>query len=308
MLTAMVDHARIIVFKAVANATKTQVPASPLTTKGIISALGSIYPADAGDGRSTGGDEESSNPTPAAGGGGPESSNSRSGDQGSRFSFTAQPSQQVGNPSGLSRFRSALNLSSAPPSSDEPQSMLKARSSALRLNCVLQGKKGADASKTNNNPMSHTLGPRRVRSVKWDTPLQIPRVNTVLAPSPKKQRMAENAAKLKSFKSFGRPHAGDFGSGPRNATFGEYGGRAHLWGRDGRLAHHPAPMQGQPMMSDQIGLTGVPDKNATFDLVRHRKPSGVAVAASGPGGSGVASAIPRTTTGLEKWLIKTSTR
>jgi len=272
MLNAMVDHARIIVFKAVANTTKAPAPPVPLTDDS----------KRTGTGRNNDDPAAEASASPSSGGGG--------------HGILAQP--QVSNPSSLSRFRSALSLSTSSSSRAESPSMQKARCSALRLNSVLHHGKGGDVKTV-------ALGPRRVRSVKWDSPLQLPRLTSALAPSPKKQRMADTAAKLKSFKSFGRPHAGDFGSGPRNATFGEYGGRAHLWGRDGRMAHHPSPMQGTSPMSDQIGLTGVPDKNATFDFFSSKKPASSANAAS-PGAA--ASSIPRSTTGLEKWLISTSTR
>jgi len=189
------------------------------------------------------------------------------------------------NTSSLASFRTALNL--LPSTAEQAPQLQKARASALRLNSVLHGKA--------KESMTPSLGQRKIRSVKWDSPLQLPKLGAALAPSPKKQRMAQTAAKLKSFKSFGRPHAGDFGSGPRNATFGEYG-RQTFWGRDGRLAQHPMPQQVLPT-NDLAGIQ-VADKNATFDL-HLEKPKQHA-------GRPTAS-IPRTATAMENWLLKKST-
>ena len=128
--------------------------------------------------------------------------------------------------------------------------------------------------------------------------LQIPSLKpgNALAPQPKKSRRAQTAAKLKSFKSFGRPHAGDFGSGPRNATFGEFS-RAQMWGRDGRMAHHPVPMQkGSAFTMEEPQPKG----NAKF-LV----PSSVRLQSSFQSTtSAVSSSLPRTATVLENILLK----
>lgn len=256
MLSSMVDQARVLVFKAVANATKSPIPL------------------------------ESSGTAP----------NPANDDMQAEDTLISVPtsSSRMGNPAMLSGFRSALNLSSTGPGGALNPSLQKARSSALRLNSVLYGNITRKESKESN------LGTRRIRSLKWDSPLQVPTVETgqPLPPSAKKPRMADTAAKLKSFKSFGRPHAGVFGSGPRNATFGEYN-RAHMWGRDGRMVHHPAPMQGSFGLVDQMGVPTAPDKNATFDLLKHRQ--------KGFMSASVASAMPRTATVLEKLLMKTST-
>lgn len=284
MLNSMVDQARILVFKAVATATKTPLPP--------------IQSPDAADGSST------SSATPEA----PTDSSS-------------DPTDPASAPPNLAGFRSSLNLSQPPPSSssdqanNEPPALQKARHSALRLTSILYGK-GDSSSTSGGGGVQSALGMRRIRSVKWDTPATLPKLGLTpgaLAPSPKKARMvqsmAQNACKLKSFKSFGRPHGGDFGSGPRNATFAAFGGsegaaRLSVWGRDGRLAQHPVPLQaGGGVQSDHMGLTGVADKNATFDLSRllqNRR-------ASATGGAGAPAALPRTTTGLEKWLVHEST-
>jgi len=225
----------------------------------------------------------------------------------------------------LGSFRHAMTLSR----SEADPRLQKARTSALRLNRVLHGKR------TNNLPSS-MAGMRKARSsaVKWDHPGQTPRLNATLAPTPK--MMESSASKLKSFKSFGRPHAGDFGSGPRNATFGAFGrSPVGVWGRDGRLAHHPAPMIMEAAVDEMGNMKGGSvDKNATFDKISTTgRPPSSAAAASGAalllgrtsslsssssssmmmsGGrasssmvaSTSAASMPRTATALENTLMK----
>lgn len=260
MLNSMIDQARLIVFKAVANVTKAKLPSSQppetTTTDAVID------------------EEQETSLLPSSG-----------------VSHQLAP-PVPGNMARLAGFRSALSLSTAPVS-DESPTLQKAQKSALRLNSVLLGK----ADKQNKTSQ---LGLRKVRSIKWNSPNQMPSLPATV--STKKQRMAENAAKLTSIKSFGRPHGGDFGSGPRNATFGEYG-RVQMWGRDGRLAHHPSPMQAHGLTDNQIGLTGLVERNATFDLA---KPS-TSTTSNGGMKRETASALPRTATGLENWLLKTTT-
>lgn len=222
----------------------------------------------------------------------------------------------------LGSFRSALKL---PRSENDPR-LQKARTSALRLNRALHGKH----SKV---PM-HAPGMRKARSVtvKWDHPGQTPRLNATLAPTPKKQHRNDAASLLTSYKSFGRPHAGDFGSGPRNATFGDYGRgvSAGLWGRDGRLAAHPTPFQEAAVDPTTGNLKGGSmDRNATFGGSHSRSASAAAGAAlllagqssvstsplnGGAGGGLRASSVfgnspsvatlPRTATALENSLMK----
>jgi hypothetical protein len=206
----------------------------------------------------------------------------------------------------LASLRSALNLPHA--QVDMSPRLEKARSSALKLNNVLHGK-------STEGRIATSTGLRKVRSVKWEEPIQAPKLGPSLAPNPKKLRLVETACKLKSFKSFGRPHAGDFGSGPKNATFGAFGGSGStgVWGRDGRLAHHPRPMMASSGDTDEIGLTGVADKNAKFDL----RPGNVSKHSDNPlfnnilrsqlGMSSVpgtpSSSLPRTTTALENSIL-----
>jgi len=211
----------------------------------------------------------------------------------------------------LGSFRSALKLSRT----EADPRLQKARTSALRLNRALHGKR------TNNLPPGPTLGMRKSRSVavKWDHPGTLhttPRLNATLAPQPKKPNYNDTASKLKSFKSFGRPHAGDFGSGPRNATFGEYGGSTTgVWGRGGRLAEHPTPMMEAPV--DHMGNLrgGGMDLNATFgDIVSASRSSSAAAGAALLMGrtssstrinlSGSAAQLPRSATALENTFMK----
>jgi len=196
---------------------------------------------------------------------------------------------------GLSTFRSMLNLNPKTAAAEKNPSLLKARSSALRLNGVLHGDQTKESSST-------PLGMRKNRSVHWNSPAQLPSLQpgNALAPQPKKSRRAHTAAKLKSFKSFGRPHAGDFGSGPRNATFGEFS-RAQMWGRDGRMAHHPVPMQ--KTSTSLMAEDPQPKGNAKFQV-----PSSVRLQTSFKSTTapavGVSTSLPRSATVLENILLK----
>lgn len=196
---------------------------------------------------------------------------------------------------GLSTFRSMLNLTPKAEAAEKNPSLSKARKSALRLNNVLHGDKDKD-------PSTSPLGLRKNRSVHWDSPGKLPSLQpgNALAPQPKKSRRAQTAAKLKSFKSFGRPHAGDFGSGPRNATFGEFS-RAQMWGRDGRMAHHPVPMQKATagLMAEDPQPTG----NAKFQVPSSVRLQTSVTSTTAPS-AGVSSSLPRTATVLENILLK----
>jgi hypothetical protein len=194
-------------------------------------------------------------------------------------------SQEDTTQRNLSSFRSMLSLNSKSLAHNEEASLTKAESSALKLNSVLRGDKTPS--------LISPLGLRKNRSVHWDSPAQIPALQpgNALAPQPKKPRLAQRAAKLASFKSFGRPHAGDFGSGPRNATFGEFS-RAQMWGRDGRMAHHPMPMQKQSMFTMEEPQ---PKGNANFQV-----PSSVRLTSSFQRGT----SLPRSATVLENILLK----
>lgn len=234
----------MLVLKAVASATKTQVPGAQPGQFG----NGSMQPSQGKDG---GGD-----------------------------------SMQVDNPAlspgisaskSLASFRSALSLSSSGDDANRRAPALKkARKSALRLNSILEGTAAPPVAAPEPPPPDDSadsrLGIRKTRSVRWNTPGELPtitRKDMILEPNSKKKKSeAPNwtAARLKSFKSFGRPHADDFGSGPRNATFGEFGGRPGAWGKDGRMSAHPTPMQDATMVDPLSGEVTKADKNATFNL------------------------------------------
>ena len=267
----MVEQARILVLKAVAAATKTQVP----------TALNeSAYTSSAGVSKQQ--------QTMALGGlsTGP----------------ALPPKAAVNTSKSLASFRSALNLK--PTSTERTPQLQKARCSALRLNNILHGN-GDESSDS-----KVALGMRKVRSVRWDTPGELPTLSKISPPEvaqrSKKSRSPHEAAKLKSFKSFGRPHAGDFGSGPRNATFGEFGGRSTgMWGRDGRMAAHPTPLKDATLRDPLSGEFHGADKNATFNIQQatasstRNRPSIHLASVDG-------STLPRTATALESLLLKKS--
>eukprot|EP00934_Nitzschia_sp_Nitz4_P005828 Nitzschia sp. Nitz4//scaffold12_size214221//20158//21988//NITZ4_001478-RA/size214221-augustus-gene-0.21-mRNA-1//-1//CDS//3329534954//5818//frame0 len=270
MLDSMVQQARMIVFKAVAKATSaTDAMQLEGSSAGVATGATGAAPVDTI----------------------PENSDPQS--------------------TTLAGFSSALNLSSGvPPGTHQPAHRLqKARSSALKLNSVLQG-----GTSKPGNPMLDKS--RKTRSVQWDVRadlIKMKAANTV--PTPKRQRVSDTtpgaSARLQSFKSFGRPHAGDFGSGPRNATFGDFG-RKPIWGRDGKLANHPAPMNPSDNRPDDLmGTTSRNTKNATFDFQRPsiHLSSGLGIGApsrskKGPGLNNVPKSIPRTATALEGWLME----
>ncbi|KAG7353954.1 hypothetical protein IV203_003310 [Nitzschia inconspicua] len=221
--------------------------------------------------------------------------------------------------SQLSGFSSALNLSntgsvqgnqttgsSTAQGSHKPAHRLqKAKTSALKLGSVL-----ATPPLSGGNAVFDKS--KKTRSVQWDARMELNKSKNSSIPSPKRQKMA-TTARLTSFKSFGRPHAGDFGSGPKNATFGDFG-RKPIWGRDGRMANKPSPMmpaETTDMLTSQVRQTA----NATFDFPKLSKPSihlssvadlGIkAKNTAAAGGSGrTSSVIPRTATAHEALLIQ----
>jgi hypothetical protein len=167
----------------------------------------------------------------------------------------------------LSGFSDALNISSAAPDGvlkpTQKLQLQKSRASALKLNSVLQRDTGK-----HNGHASGLDATKKTKSVQWDHSTGLTKVKAAATPSSKRQRVSNAAARLQSFKSFGRPHAGDFGSGPRNATFGDFG-RGPIWGRNGKLANHPMPMQPNYDQSQELHTTSTnTNKNATFDFRR----------------------------------------
>lgn len=203
----------------------------------------------------------------------------------------------------LSGFRSSLSIAEDTPSEPQSAHLLKARSSALRLSNILHEKSG-EADKDLSTPLSRT---RKNRSVKWNTPMEFPS-RDVTDPIPKRQRVL--ISQLRSTKSFGRPHA-ETGSGPRNATFGEFGSIAPTWGKDGRLKNHPVPGGGPMAMGLSTFNTttaSTQNQNAMFDLQKKTTVSLETLSSLGVGKSTTVQAggntnLPRTATALENWLV-----
>jgi len=205
-------------------------------------------------------------------------------------------------------FNSSLRLSKD--AATQSPALAKARSSALRLNTVLQ-----TGGKT-----EHPTGVRKNRSVQFD--IAMPLASKGMEPSlSKKPRVgadegAATANRLKSFKSFGRPHAEDSSGGPRNATFANYG-RQQIWGRDGKLANHPMPVNSlEKQRLEQMGEKVTGSVNATFGApsvsasARLHSASGLGLSRdvnnsnnSGAGVTRLPSNLPRTATALESWLM-----
>jgi len=173
-----------------------------------------------------------------------------------------------------SGFSSSLKLSSplgstlgskVPSGPHEPNHRLaKAKPSALRLKAAMQAGAAGNKEGGNNAQMGAAALDkiRKTRSIQWEHGI-IPKIKGPSLPTAKRQRVAQTTAQLASFKSFGRPHAGDFGSGPRNATFGDFGSHKPIWGRTGRLMNHPKPMQAQEDQNGEWATSA--KKNATFD-------------------------------------------
>lgn len=198
-------------------------------------------------------------------------------------------------------FSSSLRLSNS--TATGSPALSKARSSALRLNSVLQG---ASAGKTES-----PAGIRKQRSVQFDMPM--PATSKGMEPSSsKKPRVAQTANRMKSFKSFGRPHAEDSSGGPRNATFGNFG-RQQIWGRDGKLANHPMPVNSlEKQRIAQMGEKVTGSVNATFGTPsapaasRLHAAAGLGLSRGGntnPVPRQLPSTLPRTATALEGWLM-----
>lgn len=193
-------------------------------------------------------------------------------------------------------FSSSLRLTTTQ-ATNSPR-LAKARSSALRLNSVLQG--------TSAGTGDNAHGIRKQRSVQWDHPMELPSIQGSVPPCQKKPRMEETANRLKSFKSFGRPHADDNMSGPRNATFGDFG-RKPIWGRDGKLANHPMPVNALDRTREdlQMGEKVTGSVNATFGAPSTATSRLLAGVSSNRNASvaRLPNSIPRTPTALESWLL-----
>jgi len=172
---------------------------------------------------------------------------------------------------------------------------MKAHSSSLKLNKVL-------SSATMQNSRSVQFNNLNMKAKPDDVP--------------KRQKLA-TTARLTSFKSFGRPHAGDFGSdgGPKNATFANFGGTGACWGRDGKLASKPSPML-PTETADMLTSQTRRNMNATFEVKKPpihlsnrssglgiRTKKGLTRATSRDMFNQVPSSIPRTATAAESLLL-----
>jgi hypothetical protein len=233
-----------------------------------------------------------------------------------------QPQQHTNtnqqNNQNMSSFSSALNLS-ADAVANSPH-LQKARSSALRLNSILQGKSNGGGGPS---LALQTSKIRKTRSVQWDNALESAtgrstssssssRNQFLLAsaissqPAAKRPRIAQSQGRLRSYKSFGRPHGGSIGGSgeAKNATFGDFGRGPALWGRDGKLMNHPSP--GGGLTSSRLSNLAIEsdaqqsNQNATFDFSGSR----------GGGGSAAPrkTTMKRTATALESWLVSNATR
>lgn len=192
------------------------------------------------------------------------------------------------NAANLSTFNSALNLS--PAAVAQSPKLQKAQSSAMRLNSVLHGKSALNGSLGMQGSKI-----RKNRSVQWDHGLEINRP-PVVGPAGKRPKVVQSNARLRSFRSFGRPHGGDGGREAKNATFGDFGRAPSgpIWGRDGKMAHHPTagglPESRLSNLAVDSQSAQQSNRNATFDTnVPPRR-------------------MKRTTTALESWLLSNATR
>lgn len=231
----------------------------------------------------------------------------------SALSLSATKSSTSTSTSG---FPAGSAGSSIAPGPNQPAHRLsKAKSSALKLGSILETTSSTSTQGGNASFDRY----KKTRSVQWDTSGEFAKAKTAVdLPSPSKRQKMVTTARLTSFKSFGRPHAGDFGSGPKNATFGDFG-RGPIWGRDGRLANKPTPMnptETRDILTSQTRKTA----NATFDVFQKPpihlssgmdlgigKRSGISTKDMSKSGSSnmnrVPSSIPRTATALEGWLV-----
>ncbi len=201
-----------------------------------------------------------------------------------------KPSQPAPTNAGnLSSFNSALNLS--PDAVAQSPKLQKAQSSALRLNSVLHGKSAANGSLG-----IATSKVRKARSVQWDHGFEVNRPS-VVEPAGKRPKVVQSHVRLRSFRSFGRPHGGDGGREAKNATFGDFGRAPNgpIWGRDGKMIYHPTAGGGLPEsrlsnLAVESDSAQQSNRNATFDL------------------NAPPRRMKRTATALESWLVSNATR
>lgn len=198
------------------------------------------------------------------------------------------------SPLAQARIASSLKLPGVREGQHQPaHRTMKAHNSSLKLNKVLS---------------SQVLSPstmQKTRSVQFGT-LDLKAKGEDPNAEPKRQKL-QTTNKLTSFKSFGRPHAGDFGSdgGPKNATFANFGGSKQYWGRDGKLSSRPRPQlpsETTDMMTSQLRRNA----NATFDTAKPpihlSRSTGLSLPKKKPSQS--SSSMHRTATAAEGWLLE----
>jgi len=198
-----------------------------------------------------------------------------------------------------------------------PHRFMKAQNSSLQLEKVL-------SSSAMTSPTASTF--QKTRSVQFknmDLKANL-ELKARQAEDTKRQKLA-TATRLTSFKSFGRPHAGDFdsGGGPKNATFANFGGSQNFWGRDGKLASKPMPMLPSDTI-DSITSQTRKNANATFEsqrppihlsrsglgMPKNKKPITADLLNSAPSSlsrnvlNSAPSSLPRTATAAEVMLLQ----
>mmetsp|Transcript_13923 Transcript_13923/g.20562 ORF Transcript_13923/g.20562 Transcript_13923/m.20562 type:complete len:511 (-) Transcript_13923:151-1683(-) len=244
LFNTMVEQARLVVFKAVSQATNVGSPKGPIDT----GAANVPTPMDA--------------------------------------CRKEQSSETRPDTRALSSFSSALSLS-AKAAEDSPR-LAKARHSALKLNSILQGTSSANVGDVQPQPTNKF---RKIRSVQWDTALDVKKNNNF--PPTKRQRQVQSNSRLRSFKSFGRPHGSDGRREAKNATFGDFGRSPSgpIWGKNGKLLNHPTPggLVSSTLSTIALESSGPvqSNQNATFDVPP--------------------KTMKRTATALESWLVQNAT-
>ena len=195
------------------------------------------------------------------------------------------------SPLAQARIASSLKLPGVREGQHQPgHRTMKAHNSSLKLNKVL-------SSATIQNSRSVQFGMLDLKAKGEDPNAE-----------PKRQKLL-TTNKLTSFKSFGRPHAGDFGSdgGPKNATFANFGGSKQYWGRDGKLGKNrprpQLPSETTDMMTSQLRRNA----NATFDTAKPpihlSRSTGLSLPKKKPSQTNT-RAMHRTATAAEGWLLE----
>eukprot|EP00549_Striatella_unipunctata_P018978 CAMPEP_0118715078 /NCGR_PEP_ID=MMETSP0800-20121206/26640_1 /TAXON_ID=210618 ORGANISM="Striatella unipunctata, Strain CCMP2910" /NCGR_SAMPLE_ID=MMETSP0800 /ASSEMBLY_ACC=CAM_ASM_000638 /LENGTH=619 /DNA_ID=CAMNT_0006621137 /DNA_START=271 /DNA_END=2130 /DNA_ORIENTATION=- len=188
--------------------------------------------------------------------------------------------------------------------------ILKARSIAVLKDTDI---KDADGPRT-------FTGKQKTRSVTWLTPMQKPYKDTSNWPEAKRLRQSRPSSLMRSTKSFGKPDASYFES-VRNATFADFGGRpsgvpnnmstGRLAGFSNRTGGHESGLiRSQMSYVDKSVYVGRSRVNESFDhpsdqhgLLRRGFPSSLLAPGYSPDGDSNNGAMARTATALESLLL-----